>query len=170
MASMGRIASNTGWPPRGSLYIPTTEPPAISTAARASAAEPAAFSSRVSSGVSPLVPGFAFRGRRRAGARLTMATHSNWDPTSSPDQFAACHHNRNVTGIRALMQSERCAAPRESVGAGAGGFLFIDYPSIQQVNAAFGMPGEAGIVGDHADGRAFLVQFTQQFHNSVRVL
>ena len=67
-------------------------------------------------------------------------------------------------------QSERCAAPRESVGAGAGGFLFIDYPSIQQVNAAFGMPREAGIVGDHADGRALLVQFMQQFHNSVRVL
>ncbi len=94
MASMGRTASNTGWPPRGSLYIPTTAPPAFSTAARASAAGPSTFSRRDSPGVSPLVPGLAFRGRRRTGARLTMATHSNCDPTSSPDQFAACKHNQ----------------------------------------------------------------------------
>ena len=95
MESMGRTASNTGWPPRGSLYIPTTEPPAFSTAARASAAEPSTLSSRDSSGVSPLVPGLAFLGRRRAGARLTMATHCNWDSTSDRNQFATRHHNRN---------------------------------------------------------------------------
>jgi hypothetical protein len=94
MASMGRTASNTGWPPRGSLYIPTTAPPAFSTAARASTAGPSTFSRRDSPGVSPWVPGLAFRGRRRTGARLTMATHSNCDSTSSPNQFAPCHRNQ----------------------------------------------------------------------------
>src|SRR5215813_13465690 len=80
MASMGKIASNTGWPPSGSLYMPTTEPPAFSTAAATSAVGPSALSNKDSPGVKPFVPGFTFRGRRRAGARLAIKTILKPDP------------------------------------------------------------------------------------------
>src|ERR1700719_4186548 len=76
MASIGRIESKTGCPPSGSLYDPTTHPPAFAIASAASAAVPVGCSSRHSAGPRPFVPGLALRGRRRAGARLTIAENS----------------------------------------------------------------------------------------------
>ncbi len=67
MASMGRTASNTGWPPRGSLYIPTTEPPAFSTAAGASAGRT----------LHCFEPGFSWRESLGAGLGFS-GTASSW--------------------------------------------------------------------------------------------
>jgi hypothetical protein len=35
-----------------------------------------------------------------------MVTYSNWDPTTSPDQFARRNRNRNTTGIHSVQGVE----------------------------------------------------------------
>lgn len=50
------------------------------------------------------------------------------------------------------------------------GLAFVNDASIKQMNAAVSVLGETGIVGGHADGRAFPVEFTQQFHDAVGVM
>src|SRR5579871_1746876 len=48
------------------------QPPESRMTSATCAADPVGCSSRHSDGARPLLPAFAFRGRRRAGARLTM--------------------------------------------------------------------------------------------------
>src|SRR6185437_8267681 len=60
---MGSIAMTTGWLPSGSLYAPSTDPPASSMAALSSDAARLLPSSRDSPGSRPRVLGFALRSR-----------------------------------------------------------------------------------------------------------
>src|SRR5215469_8119700 len=69
----------TGCPPSGSLYEPTTHPPAFSIAVVSSAAGPEGSVIRHSAGPRPLVPGFALRGRFLGGARFTIE-NSHFSP------------------------------------------------------------------------------------------
>ena len=78
MAPIGKTDSSNGCPPSGSLYDPTTQPPAFSMASAIAAALPVGWSRRHSSGPRPFVPGLALRGRRRAGARLTIMDAPFW--------------------------------------------------------------------------------------------
>src|SRR5256885_1673467 len=86
----------TGCPPRGSLYDPTTQPPAFSIAFVTSAAAPEGSVNRHSAGARPFVLGLALRGRFRAGARFTIAgTHSSSD---GPFLVANhCDHQHSLT-------------------------------------------------------------------------
>ncbi|MFN8651507.1 MAG: hypothetical protein U0133_06375 [Gemmatimonadales bacterium] len=49
------------------------------------------------------------------------------------------------------------------------GHLVFDHPSVEQVNAAAGVRGVAGIVGHHADGSPGAVQRLEQFHHRLAV-
>jgi hypothetical protein len=42
--------------------------------------------------------------------------------------------------------------------------------TVEQVDDPLSMPGEARIMGDHADGCSFLVQLAQELHYSLAVL
>ena len=84
---------------------PTTQTPAFSTACAASAAAPAGSCSRHSAGLRPFVPGLALRGRRRTGARLTIAIPPFLIPRTS---LATDHgdHNRSLASPDAALQME----------------------------------------------------------------
>src|SRR5439155_16274267 len=92
-ASIGIMESNTGCPSSGSLYDPTTQPPALAIASAASAAAPVGCWSRHSAGPRPFVPGLALRGRRRAGARLTIAENST--PVSASTSSISNHRHQD---------------------------------------------------------------------------
>src|SRR5262249_49087896 len=62
----------------------------------------------------------------------------------------------------AASRSYRCFLPLQ-------GFL-PDYFSVKQANLTLGLLNESGIVRNHADRCAFLVQFMQQLHYSFAVV
>ena len=47
---------------------------------------------------------------------------------------------------------------------------FFHDASIKQMNLPVRVPGEARVVRDHADRRAFAVQLAQQLHHGVAIL
>jgi len=56
-----------------------------------------------------------------------------------------------------------------------GGFglladLLVDHAAVKQVNRAVGVAGESGVVGDHQDGGASLVERVEKVHDGVAVL
>src|SRR5215471_19181849 len=67
------------------------QPPALSITPAASAATPAGSSMRHSAGRRPFVPGLALRGRRRAGARLTMPVTPFYFQLGHVQSTAATH-------------------------------------------------------------------------------
>src|SRR5947207_361528 len=50
-----------------------------------------------------------------------------------------------------------------------GFYALLDNPTIEQVHVALGVTRETRIVRDHADRRAFTVQFAQQLHHRLAV-
>jgi hypothetical protein len=48
-------------------------------------------------------------------------------------------------------------------------FVFNN-PAVEEVHGPLGVPRESRIVGDHADGRATLVQLSQQAHDCLAIL
>jgi len=60
--------------------------------------------------------------------------------------------------------------PHRQPGAAAllwlrGGYLFIHYSAVEQSNRSVGASGVAGIVRNHANGGALVMQFAEESHH-----
>ncbi len=49
-------------------------------------------------------------------------------------------------------------------------FSFGNHFAIEQMDLTLSVGGEAGIVGDHADGRALFVKLLQELHHGLAIL
>src|SRR5690349_21520331 len=54
-------------------------------------------------------------------------------------------------------------------GLALGALLLLDDAAVEEVDGAAGVAGESRVVGDHADGRAVLVQLGEQLHDRLAV-
>src|ERR1700754_1104245 len=75
------------------------------------------------------------------------------------------HHSRGLYRF-----VDRTATYRSGSGDRmAGGFLFVHDQAVEYMHGSIGMGSVALIVRHHADGRALLVEFAEQFHHGFAV-
>src|SRR5258706_12450749 len=81
------------------------------------------------------------------------------------------HHPPTMGGvpISCLSHFESALLELPLLGLALRARLLLDDAAVEEVNGALGVAGKPGVVGDHADGRSFLVQLFIHFHHRLAV-
>src|SRR5579871_2970966 len=103
--------------------------------------------------------------RTRPSSASSSCTRRNARPSS----LSWCVTGSSTASTLAMSVPQMESALFAILEAALAGVLF-DHASIEEMDGTLGVPGVARIVRDHADRRAFLVEFEEQRHDRFAVL